>query len=554
LILTSRHSFLSCFLLAYIGGYISVFNDEWCLHPSTQVHEIGHNLRLQHSGENGEGKYDDRIGLMGISYAEDTTHMCFNLANSWELGWYGRRRKSLDFAKDPGFKGSIIGIVDYEHPAATDKLVTVRAVSSTFNYDVYIGLNLAAGFNRDTGDGINQVTVTIHGDEEESNLMAELDAGGTYRIPNFQGTKGLNIKVNSINLRAVPSFADVEVYIDDCPVGSTNPVCNACVSNRDCVRGNSCVVGTCNAGTCSFDTSRCPGNFELSLRTDKWGSETSWTLTNTCSGTITVQGGPYAGNTQYNVSQVVGQQPHKLALYDSGGDGIETPGLFLAKMDGLEVAHESGNFKYNEFFYFGSGSCGGGTIPTVVASVAAPPPAPTSINVAFRPAPVQIQAPSPAPISTQAPDVWNTLFFESFENGRSTIFNRGRFCRFTRTEASDGRFSVEIRNDRGANSAITTIPMTFSGYQQLWINFWYYTTLLDVGESFFLEFSSNGTSNFRIVRTFTMGTDFQNNQWIEATHSWDLTGTTRGSIRIRCGFSDAVEMMNIDQITLQGKL
>ena len=49
------------FSLAYIGGYISVFNDEWCLYPSIQVHEIGHNLRLQHSGENGEGKYDDRI-------------------------------------------------------------------------------------------------------------------------------------------------------------------------------------------------------------------------------------------------------------------------------------------------------------------------------------------------------------------------------------------------------------------------------------------------------------------------------------------------------------
>merc|ERR1712071_165654 len=36
---------------ARIGGRRSVFNGEWCLWPSAQMHEIGHNLRLQHSNE-----------------------------------------------------------------------------------------------------------------------------------------------------------------------------------------------------------------------------------------------------------------------------------------------------------------------------------------------------------------------------------------------------------------------------------------------------------------------------------------------------------------------
>jgi len=72
---------------------MSVFNNEWCTFPSIQVHEIGHNLRLLHAGENQVGEYEDEVGLMGVSYGEDTTNMCYNAAASWELGWYGRRRK-----------------------------------------------------------------------------------------------------------------------------------------------------------------------------------------------------------------------------------------------------------------------------------------------------------------------------------------------------------------------------------------------------------------------------------------------------------------------------
>ena len=52
---------------AYIGWYRSVFNDKWAGTISTQMHEIGHNLRLQHSGQ-GNKKYGDQPGYMGYSY------------------------------------------------------------------------------------------------------------------------------------------------------------------------------------------------------------------------------------------------------------------------------------------------------------------------------------------------------------------------------------------------------------------------------------------------------------------------------------------------------
>lgn len=50
---------------AYINSWLSVYNDNWCNYPSGQMHEIGHNLGLAHSGEG--ATYDDQSGMMGYS-------------------------------------------------------------------------------------------------------------------------------------------------------------------------------------------------------------------------------------------------------------------------------------------------------------------------------------------------------------------------------------------------------------------------------------------------------------------------------------------------------
>jgi len=380
-----------------------------------------------------------------------------------------------------------------------------------------------------TNDAKNQVTITIHEDEGQSTLMTGLNAGGSYRISNFQGSQGLTIKVHSINFASNPIYAEVEVSLDGCPAGSRTSACKACATNQDCVRGHTCVIGTCYSGTCSFDRSRCPGNFELNLRTDPWGSETTWQLINTCSGNVALQGGPYPGDSQFTVAQVVGQTPHKLVLLDSLGDGFSAPGQLIATVDGLEVARETGNFKFSEIFYFGSESCDNQM----------PVPAPT-------------QPPVPAIIPTNNVGSWNPIFFEGFDSGRSSIFNRGSFARISSTRAYRGKHSVEIRQNR-AGSTITTIPISVSGYRQLQIRFQYYTTLVDAGERFFLDYSSSGTSNFQTIRTFQMGNDFQNGRWVAASHTWDVSGTSTGSIRIRTSFSDSTERLTIDQITLQGQ-
>ena len=52
---------------AYINHHMSVFNDDECNFVSGQVHEIGHNIGLAHSGEGGD-EYDDQSGMVRFSF------------------------------------------------------------------------------------------------------------------------------------------------------------------------------------------------------------------------------------------------------------------------------------------------------------------------------------------------------------------------------------------------------------------------------------------------------------------------------------------------------
>jgi hypothetical protein len=47
---------------AYINHWLSIYSDEWCNYVSAQMHEIGHNLNLAHSNEN--GYYKDQTGMV----------------------------------------------------------------------------------------------------------------------------------------------------------------------------------------------------------------------------------------------------------------------------------------------------------------------------------------------------------------------------------------------------------------------------------------------------------------------------------------------------------
>ena len=67
---------------AYINSWESYYNNNWCTFVSAQLHEIGHNLNLAHSGVDGltgnPGAYGDVSGFMGYSSSIDDHERCFN--------------------------------------------------------------------------------------------------------------------------------------------------------------------------------------------------------------------------------------------------------------------------------------------------------------------------------------------------------------------------------------------------------------------------------------------------------------------------------------------
>ena len=56
---------------AYIDHWLSVYRGLWCIRPSAQMHEIGHNLNLAHSGE-GNDPYDDLSCMVSFHSSNST--------------------------------------------------------------------------------------------------------------------------------------------------------------------------------------------------------------------------------------------------------------------------------------------------------------------------------------------------------------------------------------------------------------------------------------------------------------------------------------------------
>ena len=185
----------------YVNGWLSVYNDKWCNSLSAKMHEIGHNLGLAHSGENGN-PYGDTSGYMGYSSGADHTPlMCYNAYDSWSLGWYNSKSLSLKAVARQSFNGDLAGAVDFLNSSV--RTVLIQLITENGLY-YYINYNKKSSFNSGTGIGINQVLVvsTIGNGTTYSQtwLVAKLSSGDEYSFENVtRDGSSMSIKVNSIS-------------------------------------------------------------------------------------------------------------------------------------------------------------------------------------------------------------------------------------------------------------------------------------------------------------------------------------------------------------------
>ncbi|KAL3935127.1 MAG: hypothetical protein SGBAC_009289 [Bacillariaceae sp.] len=189
---------------AIMNSALSVYNNELCTSVSAQMHEVGHNLNLGHSGM-GSDEYGDQTGVMGYSYkSSETPKMCFNAAKLFQLRWFDD--KSVSYT--PGQNSwvfdrtiNIASIVDYP---TTRNVVLVEIVQPSRQLNYYIGFNAAKGFNSGVRQAMNQVAVyqKPRVDGNDSLRVADLSSGHRHTIANFNGVTGetLTIDVLSINI------------------------------------------------------------------------------------------------------------------------------------------------------------------------------------------------------------------------------------------------------------------------------------------------------------------------------------------------------------------
>jgi len=197
------------------NGKMSVYNNKLGGSLSSLMHEVGHNLGLQHSTENGV-EYGDHTGYMGESFVEASgPFMCFNAAKSWQLGWYQDRNIEISLGGSKEslvWQGKLYGVDDYENIDDISALVAKIEISNDEDY--YMMYNSKKGINVGTMNFGDKVVIVSSNGIGKSSLQAPLGAYENYRISNFQNTtNNLVIEICKIT----PIYATAMVFIESNP-------------------------------------------------------------------------------------------------------------------------------------------------------------------------------------------------------------------------------------------------------------------------------------------------------------------------------------------------
>ena len=154
---------------------------------------------------------------MGSIYPVQDLQMCFNPAQSWQLGWYQESRLEIDFATaPPETRVELVGVSDYKKAVHGREYAAVKVNNPAGGPDVYIGFNRAGGINADTMEARDQVTVHTKGRASSAHsYLVYKGTSGVYSIKNFGNTgKRLDVRVMDIDYSFAVLKANVWVNVE----------------------------------------------------------------------------------------------------------------------------------------------------------------------------------------------------------------------------------------------------------------------------------------------------------------------------------------------------
>lgn len=144
------------------------------------------------------------------------------------------------------------------------------------------------------------------------------------------------------------------------------------------------------------------------------------------------------------------------------------------------------------------------------------------------------------------------ILTDSFEEDYGIWIDGGDDCTRVKEHASQGEWSVRLRDDTGAKSSMTTKSLELADVEQLAINFSYFPNSMEDGESYSLLISTNGGQTYTNIKRWQSGKDFTNGtHYKENITVDDITFTDQTSIRIMCDASANADQIFIDEISIQ---
>eukprot|EP00977_Amphora_coffeiformis_P024573 scaffold16330_cov172-Amphora_coffeaeformis.AAC.7 len=191
----------------------SQYNDKWCISLTAVIHEVGHNLGLGHSNENGQ-PYADWTGYMASGLPdEDKPRKCFNAANHVQLGWYRDRVRIWDASQGSKLI-KLAGFVEY--------LKTEPAEPVILEFGPYRGqFNLAMYHNEGTEEYQNEF-VLVEQMEGSTELRMHLSLGESVRV-------GSTTLIVCEHVKATP--VSMLIGIGSVPLADAESLCTLSIEN-----------------------------------------------------------------------------------------------------------------------------------------------------------------------------------------------------------------------------------------------------------------------------------------------------------------------------------
>lgn len=209
----------------------SVFGDTSAVSLSVLLHEIGHNLSLNHArGMDDVDVYADQTGNMGHSINEVGGPLaCYNAANHWTLEWYKDSR--IDFETPPSIPTSIAvaAFVDYDkvRVASFSSNDPPHAVLVKVGPNLFLQYNRAKGYNSGTRDMVDKLVLVRQrqGNNNSNSGGTVFVAGLDLSNPTYSDRSSVTIRVCRVHISPTTGIESMVVN-----VGRTDVSCNLDIS------------------------------------------------------------------------------------------------------------------------------------------------------------------------------------------------------------------------------------------------------------------------------------------------------------------------------------